>query len=76
MQMHANDSSQLEFLLINTFLMVRGVRINRHQPANIRDIFLYEKWVKNCASLWKCVLMVEKDPFGVCNDRYTSAAFG
>ena len=23
-----------------------------------------------------CFIMVEKDPFGVCNYRYTSAAFG
>ena len=28
------------------------------------DIFLPEKWKKNCACLWTCVFMVEKDPSG------------
>ena len=34
------------------------------------------KTLKTCVCPWKCFLMVKKDPFGVCNDSYTSAAFG
>ena len=31
---------------------------------------------RKVACLWKCVFMVERDHFGVCNDRNTSAASG
>ena len=34
--------------------------------------FSIRKVTKNSAFQCKCVLIVEKDPFGVCNDRYTS----
>ena len=48
-----------------------------YRPANILNIFLPEKWIKNmCLSLNVCISIVEKDPIWVCNDRYTSAGFG
>ena len=41
---------------------LRNFYINRHRPANIWDIFLTEKWLKNCSCLWN-FFFIEKDPF-------------
>ena len=43
--------------------------------GNIWDTFYTKSGYKLCLSVEVC-FMVEKDPFGVCNDCYTSPAFG
>ena len=46
------------------------------QRSMTRLIVTREAINELCLSVEMCLLIVEKDPFGVCNDRYTSAAFG
>ena len=53
------------------------LKLNRIRPANIWDIFPPEKLLKTRdLSMEVCNLKVEKAPFGVCNDCYTSVVFG
>ena len=43
---------------------------------NSWDTFLPDKWIKNLCLSLEVFLMVEKGPFGVSNNRCTSAVFG
>ena len=49
-------------------------KLKSYLTATGRETFRAFFYLKSCVCQWKYVLIAEKDPFGVCNDRYTSAA--
>ena len=54
----------------DVFILI-GICINCCRPANFMDILLPPKWLKKLCLSVEVFLMVEQDPFGICNDRYT-----